>query len=453
MGAELVRTILHFWPELRQWLKDFPDPRRQELITYERSFLACWALSLFLFKLRSRRQLDYELDARDTSILDNLNRLAGTKQKTRPVHKTMNNYLSRIGLLPWLKLQRQIVQRLLRAKVLEAARLQGRYVMPVDATGQFAFRERHCPGCLEQQHGDTKVYLHQMLDAKLLGPCGLVIPIGNEPIQNSDAADSAAGAGAEERKQDCELKAFDRLAVNLKKEYPQLRLCVSGDSLYACGRLFNICQQNRWSYVLTFKEGRMPSVWQEFQALLKLCPQNCVQRKLADDTRQVFRWVNDVSYRDSEGRDWTFHILQCEETDPDGTKHRFVWITDLEVNERKVIDIAEKGGRPRWHIENQGFNMQKNSDLNLEHAYSLRPTLMQVYYVLLQIAHLMLQLLEKGSLLKRLAASVQRAPLQLFGSLKNIARRLLESFRHYRIADAVYDVMAAARIQIRFDSS
>ena len=43
---------------------------------------------------------------------------------------------------------------------------------------------------------------------------------------------------------------------------------------------------------------------------------------------------------------------------------------DLAVNQDTVIDVATNGGRKRWHTENQGFNTQKNSDFNLEHAYS-----------------------------------------------------------------------------------
>ena len=46
--------------------------------------------------------------------------------------------------------------------------------------------------------------------------------------------------------------------------------------------------------------------------------------------------------------------------------------------------------------------MQKNSGLNLEHAYSDDGD-WAAYYLLLQIAHLLLQLVEKGSLLRRLA--------------------------------------------------
>src|SRR5262249_30318045 len=102
---------------------------------------------------------------------------------------------------------------------------------------------------------------------------------------------------------------------------------------------------------------------------------------------------------------------------------------------------------------NQGFNMQKNSDLNLEHVYSREETLMPVYYLLLQIAHLILQLLEKGSLLRRLAREVRKTPQQVFGAIRNIARRLLESVRNYRIADAACDVAAARCLQIRLADS
>ena len=72
---------------------------------------------------------------------------------------------------------------------------------------------------------------------------------------------------------------------------------------------------------------------------------------------------------------------------------------------------------------------------------------------MLQIAHLILQLLEKGSLLRGLAQELGQTPLQLFGSLKNIARRLLDSLRYVRSEDAAYDPAAAARMQIRLDSS
>ncbi len=75
------------------------------------------------------------------------------------------------------------------------------------------------------------------------------------------------------------------------------------------------------------------------------------------------------------------------------------------------------------------------------------------YYYLLQIAHMIQQLVEAGSLLRNLAAEFGRTPMQLFGSLKNLARRLLDAFRYMVLNDQAFDPLRAASIQIRLDSS
>ena len=98
-----------------------------------------------------------------------------------------------------------------------------------------------------------------------------------------------------------------------------------------------------------------------------------------------------------------------------------------------------QGGRVRCNIENQGFNIQKNSGLNLEHAYSTDPDVMKSFYYLLQIAHLFLQMFEMGSLLRRVAQDYGTTPLKLFGSLKNLAKRLLDCFRFLRLGDEAFE--------------
>ena len=454
IGPIFVQTVRHFFPDLDSWLDEIDDPRFQPFVVYHKRFLLWWGLSLFLFKLGSRRQLDYQLNTDGPAVLPNLNRLAGTRQKTRPVNKTLNYFLGRIGGAPPLaRLRTHMVQRLVRMKALDTARLQGHFVIAADGSGYLVFRERHCDHCLVQRHGETTLYLHQVLEAKLLGPADTVISIGTEFIDNRDLVNSPAGASAEQRKQDCELKALRRLAAQLRQDFPQLRLCLSGDGLFACGAGFQIAQDYRLSYVYVFKEGRLPAVWADFQGLLQLCPKQRVELHTPQKVRQLYRWVNDVSYTDSQGRPWSFTAIQCEETFADGSTKLWAWVTDLEVNRDTVIEVATKGGRQRWHIENQGFNTQKNSDLNLEHAYSHGPQ-WAAYYFLLQIAHLLLQLLEKGSLLRQLAAAQGKPSARaLFGSLKNMAYRLLESVRNLRWPTAAYDSAAAARLQIRLDSS
>ena len=58
---------------------------------------------------------------------------------------------------------------------------------------------------------------------------------------------------------------------------------------------------------------------------------------------------------------------------------------------------------------------------------------MKAFYYLLQIAHLFLQMFEMGSLLRRLAKDHDTTPVGLFGSLKNIAQRLLECLRFLQL--------------------
>lgn len=450
LGNAFVRTIRHFWPDLNDWLERIPDPRFQPYVVYDRRFLVWWGLSLFLFQLRARRQLDFELDCRDSDILTNLNRLANTKQETRPVHKTLHYFLGRTGVAPYAKLRRQLLQSLIRGKTLDAARLQGSFVVGLDATGHLSFAEKHCEHCLVHRHASgTITYHHQLLEAKILGPANMVLSLATEFIENSD--DNAV-LSADARKQDCELKALSRLMPNLRREYPQLRICLSGDALYACGRTLQLAKDHKCNYVLVFKEGRMPAVWQEFQTLLQLCPQNRLEHQPQDGVYQVYRWVHDLTYTDDAGRTWKFHGIVCEET-VDNKTTTFAWITDLHVSKNTVVEVATKGGRHRWHLENQGFNRQKNSGLNLEHAYCTSPELIKAYYYLMQIAHLILQVFEAGSLLRRLAAECDRTPWQLFGGLANLARRLLESFRYRILSPEAFDPDPNERIQYRFDSS
>ena len=405
-------------------------------------------LSLFLFKLRSRRQLDYELPTKNLTLLDNLNRLAGTQQDRLPVNHTVDNYLCSIGPQPLVELRDQQLRPLIRNKVFDAARLQGYFLLLIDASDYLTFKERHCPHCLTQSNGSSTTYKHPVLEAKLLGPASIVASLGTVFLENADTAASAKNASAEQRKQDCELKAFGRLAPQVKSQYPQMRICIAGDGLYACGATLAEAKANNWAYVLILKEGRIPSVWDEFQRLLPLVPGNCVEMITPEKVRKVYRWVNDISYTDTEKRQWTFTVLQCEET-KDGETTRWVWITDLEVNRNTVVEVADRGGRMRWCEENEGFNTQKNSDLNMEHAYSEDEEGLKVYYLLIQIAHLILQLLEKGSLLRNLAKEQGKTVLSLFGSLKNIAKRLRDSFIRIRIDDDAYSAEAARHRQIR----
>jgi hypothetical protein len=437
---------------MRAWIEDIKDPRDPLKIIYDKHFLIWFGLMLFVCKLSSRRQVNYQLNADGPEVLNNLNRLAGTSQTTCPVDKTLEYFCRGMGSNPLVDLRHQAINRLIRMKVFDQTRLQGRAVILVDGSGYLTFNERHCAHCLTQQHGDKTVYMHQALEAKLLGPEGTVYSIGTEFIDNRDVQEVPVGTSVERLKQDCELKALRRLLGKLRKRYPQLRICLSGDSLFGCGEGFQIAKDYHCDYVYVFKPGRTPALWDDFQGLLTLCPQQRVDCLTPQGTHQEYRWVNGLRYTDSAGRNWQMNAIQLRETDKDGNKTTWAWLTPLQVNHDTVSEVSTTGGRGRWCIENQGYNTQKNSGLNLEHAYS--HTAWEVYYLLLQIAHILLQLVEKGSLLRELAQQGhKKTALALFGSLRTMAERLLDSLRYCCWPESAFAVDAARKIQIRLNSS
>jgi hypothetical protein len=132
IGPILASTVQHFFPDINDWINEFPDTRVQERLIYHRRFLVWTGLFLFLGKLGSRRQIDYQLSEAGTEVLGNLNRLAGTQQSMMPVNKTLDNYLAGVGTAPLAELRRQMIQRLVRMRVLDSARLQKRYIVLID---------------------------------------------------------------------------------------------------------------------------------------------------------------------------------------------------------------------------------------------------------------------------------------------------------------------------------
>jgi hypothetical protein len=340
-------------------------------------------------------------------------------------------------------------------KALDACRLLGNFVVALDGSNFLLFRRPHCPKCLTHYCGKTPVYLHPVLEAKLVDSSGLALSMASEFIENPTTGTTqprARLANYQTIKQDCELKAFRRLAANLKKAFPQTRLLITADSLFACGSAIQTCEDHNWSYIFTFKQGRTPALWDDFLGLLKLVPENTLRLTRPNGVRQLYRWVNDISYLDRSNRTHLLHAILLRETAPT-QRTTFAWITNLPVKANNVVAIATQGGRLRQKIENQGFNLQKNSGLNLEHAYSFDPNNIKAFYHLLQIAHTFLQMLEYGSLLKRLAKLHEATPIALFGSLKNIARRLLDAFRYLHIPDDAFDPLKAARVHIGLDTS
>jgi hypothetical protein len=171
--------------------------------------------------------------------------------------------------------------------------------------------------------------------------------------------------------------------------------------------------------VVTSQEVRTPALGREFRALLPGCPGNYLRRQGGDGRVPGSRWVPPLDYQDSDGRAWKVNALEGTETPAGGKGPYFAWLTPLPVNRQTVAEVAQQGWRYRWKVEDEGFNRQKQSGVNLGHVSSSAPEKGKAYDLLLPMAFIRVQLVERGSRLRRLAAEAGRPFGQRFGSLKN----------------------------------
>lgn len=414
LSKKLFKTIKHFFPLFLKWLKNIEDPRNPNKTTYPPEVLFWIGICIFLLKIGARRQVKFKFNS--TQFIANLNAWLGCDIERSPHGDTVKNFFSQVPIEVLLTIRLKMIRTLLRKKCFQKGRLLNKYyLIAIDGTDWVCFSKRHCEHCLTKtlSNGRT-IYYHPLLEAKLVLPNGMVISIGSVFIKNPSDWDRNPKA-----KQDCELKAFYRLAPQLKKDFPQLQICLLLDSLYANQNVFSICKEYGWKYIITFKEGSIPTVAKEYHSLADLQPENtATYQNKRHNLTQEYRWVTEINYEDH-----LVNVIECKETTEKGTT-KFVWVTNLLPTKQNYRHIADEGGRLRWKIENQGFNTQKNGGYALEHQFCLDPVAMKNFYLSLQIAHLLNQLLEYGLL------GGKKEIYRVFGSIKNIASALLAALQY-----------------------
>jgi hypothetical protein len=330
---------------------------------------------------------------------------------------TINECLEKLEPEELQKFRKRIIRKLLRKRSFENARFLGKYWMViVDATQLFCLKEKIDEHCLRKTINkgtkDEKIYYyHNVLEAKLVLGEYLIISIATEFIENEKE---------DVEKQDCERKAFKRLAEKLKKNYPRLPICILGDSLYACAPVFQICEENEWGFLLRFKDGSIPTLAKEYQTIVgmgenegKMIEEERIyKRKVRENVKNDMKWVSELYH---EGHNVTVMELKIElDGKPAGN---FQWITGLSIIGKTAWEFAQTG-RKRWKIENEGFNIQKNHRYDIEHANSLNYNAMKNHYLLTQIADVLLQLYENGI----------HGLREIKRTIKNISSDLLASF-------------------------
>jgi len=248
--SRIKSVVAKRFPELFDLFNSLEDNRKRT--GYSMGEIVTGALFMHLFKEGSRNS--YNDDRRDAIFAKNYYR----HFKLRLPHPdTIDEVMRAIKPELMEELKAQLMGSLFEQKVLRHFRFLGKYYfVAVDATGMHTFDHKHCDHCLTKtsKHGVT-TWFHYVLEAKLVTSSGLAISLASEFIENQP--------GRDYEKQDCEQKAFARLAVKIKKHFPRLPICILADGLYPNKTMFSICRDNNWRFIITLKDGNLKTFHQE----------------------------------------------------------------------------------------------------------------------------------------------------------------------------------------------
>lgn len=239
-------------------------------------------------------------------------------------------------------------------------------------------------------------YYYYVLEAKV---------VLHEKIQVSILTEFIENEKREEDKQDCEQEGAKRLLERLKEEFPMLQICICGDSLYASEGFFKECRWKKWKYILRYKEGSIPSINQEYQVLKRR------EKNRVEEPEGVYDCVTGVDYRGGN-----INVIEYESAKE---KKKFLFVTDLSITGRNIKETVERG-RWRWKIEKEGFNTQKKQGYYLEHRFSHDYQGMKNHYYLIQIGHMIAQIMEAWEMLwKKVKQSRTQKHRLLLNAWKN----------------------------------
>ena len=455
--ADLIKIVMdHYFPDFNRDLGKLPDPRLGEKIIYSKEHLFYLGLSMFLFHCGSRNQLESERQT--IAFYHNLLALSGTDEEQVATMGAMNNFMQIMNPKGGMELlPGEMVRTLIRSRALENYRnSHGEYMIALDGVHLFTKKGEHENSTSKTINGEKYSYFYA-LEAKLVTENGIGFSLATVFIETEKEFD----------KEDCELNAFYRLEKILKERFPRMQICVLLDGLYSNKNVLDICEKNQWGYYITLKEGALPKAHKSAMQQIQAFPEQAVDHNPEVGVHQHLSWALNVKH---EGRH--FHVLVCEETKitKDGIeKNTFVWLTDTRPNKDNAAQLA-KEARCRWVVEGM-FNIQKNGGYELEHNYGTVGFAMKNYYFLLQIAHILHQLIVRSDLflkiqkkfilhqfgqlpekIKIFLAAMAETTLGHFRTTKNFVKRLGESFRNQYFSELA-DPEILGKIQIRLDSS
>ena len=432
-----TKTIFHYIPKIQKYIDEIEDPRKRK--DYSMRYLIISEMLMFMSEGKSQRFT--ETAYKDTKHLENVERIIKEKVKKIPDAEIYTNVFSKIEKEEIEDFQYKINYQMIRNKTYKEAKVLGKYNLALDGTRfQKAHKEISKEWMKETKDGKTTWYL-SMLELKLVAN-NMAVSIMNEMIRNEDkkkeneTEEEIKNKSAEQIKQDCELNAAKRLIPKFRERYPRLPVRIIADSLYPSISLIELCEEEDIEYIFVLKDKKIPTILEEFMVLVSM-PEGNRALKESKDKIIITLWENGIDYRGKKIN----VIRQITKNKRTGKYSKWMWITNREVT-RKNIYKTIYCARLRDYIENQGFREQKvRSGIDLKHVYSKDIKAIKVIYTIIQITHLIMQIIEHSDICGEFN--------KIYGSVKVFRRKF---YAHLTETELNIEQIQI-KIQIRFNKS
>lgn len=397
IAANQIKIIRSQLPGLLKQLSKIKDPRNPKKSKYKLAVLMIYGILMFVFNMTSRREADREMTM--PVFLKNLHHFFPEIEKL-PHNDTLMRLLTKIDAGQIEKSLITSIQKLIRNKKFARYLINGHYPVAIDGTQKMTRDYIWSEHCQERTVGKEdqkrKQYYVYVLEASLAFQNGMTIPFMSEFLSYTEG-------DTERKKQDCETKAFKRLARRLKSAFKRLPIILLLDGLYANGPVMEICHDNRWDYMIVLKDDSLTTVWREYDALQSLESHNVFKMKWGN-REQSFNWINDIEYEYDRGKIQLLHVVVCKEIweEVDNKSNEIVtrtskhaWISRKPLNKQTIHDRCNLAARHRWNIESE-ILIQKHHGYQYEHCFSYNWNAMKGYHYLMRIG-LMLNVLVQYS--------------------------------------------------------
>ncbi len=381
-------------PVLLKRFSKIPDPRNPKKVTHKLTVLIVYGMLCFAFQMKSRRQANREMTM--PMFRDNLFELF-PELESIPHCDTLFDLLEQLGASQIEEAHIAMLQKLIRNKKFKRYLVQNCYPIAIGGTPKFTRDEPWSSEPLERKvnsknEAEGKRYYAYVLEANLSFHNGMCIPLMSE-ILEYDKGDQ------QNNEQDCEMRAFHRIADRLKRCFSHLGILLLLDGLYANGPIFEVCRRNNWDFMIVLKDDSLPSVWEEAEGLKRFQPNNIHPRKWGG-REQHFWWVNDIEYSynspdKNRRKTETIHLVVCEESWEEiqkgsaevvEKKSCHAWISAKPLHKNSVHKRCNLGARHRWGIESS-ILAEKRYGYQYESCFSLDWNAMKAAHYLMRLAH------------------------------------------------------------------